>query len=302
MNIRSVKLYGKGVNKTRVEITLPSGYIQRGSLMKDFDFADRGLNDEVLVDNIDTPLLSLGLRWVDRTNGFLIFERRPAIKNVQYHCVSKHASSGKKSKMTSIAVPWQVYIVRFSPVSGVILSVATYWRTAQLRGFKSVLGHPMIPNIYSDGAVCLPAETYEKPARKTLADVMDNAYRAVWDGVFNTDIVASQEVHDKLNHLIACGAISSQDSRGVHLKLRTTEQQLFPTENKSIDDVLHQVWLSSPGWTILTDPKFADEPVIERRCATVESVIRALGCERKAHGEVGLDDLYRQILPRAVIK
>lgn len=153
----------------------------------------------------DRPLPP-GLRAVDNDTGLIVFEQPPAHKTVAYQ-INRRSDVRRET----IAIPWQVYVIKFDPIAGWVETAYMLWRHAPLKSLSSRVGQPLIANIYGSGKVCLPNNLGDKK-HKTVSELVNAVYEAIWSSVFNNDIMPMTTPYDPDGSLVSRKDLTSSSN------------------------------------------------------------------------------------------
>lgn len=230
--------------------------------------SDSIMNYHIGLDNsvLDSGLLPPGLRY--SIPGFLIFERPPTTKLVQYvdYTVSEMSGDYQEDEDEDedsydsytdfnpddhlesylIPIPWQIYFVHYS------LNPNSKYRTLGIKMFfaNQPLNHPdvrlyapYVNNFFTNGSLCNPMFENDSEINRypqNLSGVIASAYDWIWNTGFNKDLseTISQTVY-QANH----GMISN------HIAISSVGRNFYSTISKySPEDVVSLEW-ANPSYT-----------------------------------------------------
>ncbi len=129
----------------------------------------------------EAGLLPPGLRLV--TSGFVVLEKRPAIRTIRYR--TKSAGRGSV-EIGEVALPWQIIYITHTDL--VVSAVGYNWRHSQATSLQSPVYRPMLGNVYTSGQVCLPKGLLSK-RHQSLGDMIGSVEEAMFSGITNADIM-----------------------------------------------------------------------------------------------------------------
>lgn len=142
-----------------------------------------------------TPIIfPPAIRYVSPRGNMVVWERPPTYQSIHYtnQKQDKISIDSPAKYQFRIPIPWQVYIVYFSP-QYTIADVWMFFRTEPLANNDLALYYAPINNFYSDGRLC-QAVYNEIPVANNLFQLLDNVYTMIWNSGFNNDL------HDLVNH------------------------------------------------------------------------------------------------------
>jgi len=134
----------------------------------------------------------------------IVFERPPMYHNVTVTPLKRHQTTSSKAKSLTqtfnLPIPWQVYVAEYHS-NGALASLKMYFSDSEIinvdqnlnvititNKLSSHLHIPTLPNIYDDHHFCID-ERVENVQGNTVESKILGAYNAVWDTVFNFDLI-----------------------------------------------------------------------------------------------------------------
>lgn len=218
---------------------------------------------------VDSGLIPPGLRF--SIPGFLVFERPPTRKLVQYidYSVSEMSDGvydddseetfylsqdqiDQRTACYEIPIPWQIYMVTYStsPSSAYAVTyIRMYFSNTPLSDPNTRLYMPYINNFFTDGSMCNPMiEDYSEISRypKNLEGVIASAYDWIWNTGFNRDLYECVDLTISTcykNNPIITDAV---DNKGLFAGVTRRFYKIM--SEYSVDDVVSLEW-ANPSYT-----------------------------------------------------
>lgn len=220
---------------------------------------------------MNSGILPPGLRY--SIPGFLVFERPPTKKLVQYIDFSVgDMTEGTYNEDTEdydyltkddieshsacyeVPIPWQIYMVSYStsPTSMYAVTyVRMYFSNTPLNDPNTRLYMPYINNFFTDGSMCNPMiDDYSEISRypKSLEGVIASAYDWIWNTGFNRDL------YECIDQTIS---LCSRYANNSIIRDAVTNKAMYPgnisrfyriMSEQSIEDVTSMEW-ANPSYT-----------------------------------------------------
>lgn len=182
-------------------------------------------------------VLPPGVRIIDLASNYVVFERPFETIPIRY----KHAikASSRDDVVTKITLPWQVYVLYFSYLDKEynIANIYYFWRNKPLQSVNSSVYAALVPNIYENGRVCLPALR----GCKNLTELINHAVECVWSSQTNLDLLPSSNLISLLKKLKNDNPKVPERFKGFNFYDNNSDRAKYlPTENAELNDVLNQ--------------------------------------------------------------
>lgn len=175
-----------------------------------FEVSKRDLFEENIASSFKSQLSNSGLLpsgclYADKTGKLVMFERPPRYQQITYYPESRQdaiESEEDRSRTFMIPLPWQIYIAEYQS-SGKLFSIKMFFSDSEVNQLSNVSGTnefyisnlnktplrvPTLPNIYGNYNFCIDNEVIYAQDH-TLEAKIFGAYNAVWDTVFNNDLL-----------------------------------------------------------------------------------------------------------------
>lgn len=126
--------------------------------------------------------------------GFLVFERPPCFKRVEY--LDKPMEHVEHESVVeyvyNLPLPWQIYIAEYDVNTMILNKVTMFFSNSCFQSSESYVYLPPLPNFYANASLCRPylpnMEDVERYP-KDLSGIMASAYDWIWNSGFNHDLV-----------------------------------------------------------------------------------------------------------------
>lgn len=259
---------------------------------------------------VNSGLLPPGVKFM--IPGFVVFERPPTMKLIQYidHSVEnihhfeeygeaepeydEYGDPIESDSLTEddmkinsyyVPVPWQLYMVTYSLEPSSLYhttSVNMFFMNGPLASEDTILYSPYVFNFYSNGLLCSPMfSDYEEINRypKNITGVISSAYDWVWNTGFNrdlTDCVSAtwSRVDNPITKLIRYNMKYDHDYNSFFNTLSTY----------SPEDVLQYSWLNPTfaTWYSANETKY----IFKNRHDIVEKFAQEVGLQHLSVEEI----------------
>lgn len=242
-----------------VEMIVGRKAVELGTGVLDQTHAIRPHRSDLTHDQVIHP----GLRFHDPEAKILVYEHIPMIKMLKYYFNYKQYSGGASFEFTEVPIPWQVYVIKYNH-RGVVTAERVFWRNSQLKGMGSALGEALFTNRGLGGRICLPDSAGSANPTKSLSQIIDVAFNAVWSAGFNYNIRLPESIFNWINSKkreyedqfpeMFKGVTNTPEVTRREIRAGGLAENpnliysIFPTHGHALNDVVRQYW-PSVGWS-----------------------------------------------------
>jgi hypothetical protein len=185
--------------------------------------------------------------------GFLVFERPPITKMVEYAALPidnlTEENFEESLRKYNLALPWQLYVAEYDPNTMLLFRVHMYFMKESLKDIDQTMYLAPLPNFYANGHLCRPLlanmddiERYSKD----LSGVMASAYDWIWNSGFNHDLMEGPLTvyHHKNNSLYDAGYLRTPPTAGWQRYMHPKDiMNIFLRwEEYTLDNILSVEW------------------------------------------------------------